>query len=168
MKKSAFFVRLATLLSVGVVLLAPGCASKRPQAWNISMTKTTRATIQVDLIGIPLQDKPQWQAQNISQYWEPNSRVRDEADKLSFDLELNKPVVLEAKNPKWQQWFDHGAKELLIIANLPGSNFPPGAGDPRCKFLPLRKKDWEPSKKNTLEIEVQQTRIHVLTPESVN
>jgi len=155
------------VLAAGLVgLLGTGCASKKPQPWNVSIKKTTPATIQVDLIGVRLGDKAEWAGRNITEYWSPGSKVREEADKLSYnDLEMDKPVVVAETDPKWKDWLAHGAQELLIIANLPGQ-FPPGVEDPRRKFLPLRKKDWEPTKKRTLEIEVKQTGIRVLTPQN--
>ena len=154
-------------LLVGLVgLLTAGCASKKPQPWNVSLTKTTPATIQVDLIGVRMGDKAEWAGRSINEYWSPGSKVREEADKLTYSLKMGEPVVVKSTDTKWKEWFAHGANELLIIANLPGE-FPPGGEDPRRKFLPLRSKDWSPEKKNTIEIEVKQTGIRVLTPQNV-
>jgi hypothetical protein len=108
-----------------------------------------------------------WSGLNITEYWGPGSKVRSEADKVSYSLKTGETVVFSSTDPKWKEWVAHGAQELLVIANLPGE-FPPGTGDPRRTFLPLRAKDWRPEKKSTLEIEVMQTRIQVLTPQNAS
>jgi hypothetical protein len=148
-------------------LLASGCASKQPQPWNVSIVKKTPATIQVDLVGVRQGDKAEWAGRNITEYWSAGSQVRKDADKLSLNLKMGEPVVIPSTDPKWREWFQHGAQELLVIANLPGE-FAPGGEDPRRKFLPLRSQDWEPAKKATLEIEVLQSRIQVLTPQKLS
>jgi hypothetical protein len=53
---------------------------------------------------------------------------------------------------------------VFIIANLPGRF--EGGVDPRREYLPLDKRHWE-AEKWTLEIEVQTSRIRILTPEKL-
>ena len=69
--------------------------------------------------------------------------------------------ALSREDPKWKEWLDHGATDLLIIANLPGTNFGSGAADPRRRFVPLDKNAWR-AKNRKLEIEIQDTLINVL------
>ena len=162
--------RLPTLCFLCVLLAMPvlltGClfGGGSPRAWNVSLVKKTPATITVDLIGVSKSDKSDWAGYDLNKYWSPGDFRRKEADKVTFEnLEEGVPVTLSIKDPQWDKWFSHGATELLVIAYLPG-NWPGGADDPRRKFLPLSRKDWD-AKKNTLEIEIQNTRIHVLTPQ---
>ena len=165
-------LQLSALILGLTGLLAAGCASRKPIPWNVVMTKSTTATVPVDIIGIKSADKTEWEGRNITQYWDPTSpgyRVREEADKIPCNLKLNEPtVVLDSSNPKWSEWFAHGVDQLLIIANLPGdpAAFASGAADPRRRFLLLAKKDWSPAKKNTIEITVKSTQISVETPQN--
>jgi len=124
----------------------------------------------VDLIGIRQSDEAEWKGRNITEYWKPGSKVRQEADKISYEtLKKDEPVTLKSTDSKWKEWFSHGANELLIIADLTGDGvtgeFSSGGEDPRRKFLSLRKKDWDPDEKNTLKIEIKRTSISVLTPQ---
>jgi hypothetical protein len=56
-----------------------------------------------------------------------------------------------------------GATELLLIANLPG-HFNSGPADPRRVFIPLDKNAWK-ADRGTLQIEVQDDLIRVMTPQ---
>jgi hypothetical protein len=159
--------RLAlTAVLAAVSLLAVGCGilgKSKPAAWTVSITKKTQASIEIDVIGVTESEKPSWAGYNIDKYWAPGDPRRKGADKdkLTQTLEFEKAWRIEKKDSKWSHWFDRGATELLIIANLPGK-FEPGPTDPRRMFLPLNKKSWD-AKKSTLEIEVQDTLIKVLT-----
>jgi hypothetical protein len=154
------------VLSVTVCLLLVACRSTRPNAtaWDVVITKTTPASIEVDLIGISSIERPAWEGYDLDQYWSPgemDSR-RAHADKLSKNLQTGQPWVVSWSDPQWQKWLDRGATELLILANLPGQ-FAPGRTDPRRTFLPLDRNHWR-TKGNRLEIEVQDTIVRPLTP----
>ena len=142
-----------------------GCASG-PKPWNLSINKTTSASIQVDLVGVTESEKPYWQGYDIDRYWTDGDLRRKNAQPLSQILKLGQPWVVPATDPHWRTWLGRGDTSLLIIANLPG-HFDPGAADPRRLFLPLSKKAWD-AKNNTLEIEVQDTLIQVNTPQKPN
>jgi len=131
------------------------------------MTKPTLSTISVDLIGVSDSDKASWLAYPTEKYWTPNDVRRAQADKLSIPsdkLQKEKPYVVQKDNPIWRQWFDHGATDLLIVANLhlPVSD---AAADPQKKFLPLGSKYWK-AKHETLVIELYDTEIRVITRRS--
>jgi len=51
----------------------------------------------------------------------------------------------------------------MLIARLPG-RFEGGASDPRRLFIPLGKKEWK-AKGKTIEIQIQDTLIRVMTPQ---
>jgi len=146
-----------------------GCHSvPKARAWNVSVVKETAATIDVDLIGVSSLEKPDWGNYNLNEYWNnPNDPRRKEAlqsgDLVTFALKKGEPSVLKIDDPHWKKWFGHGASELLILARLPGS-FSGGSDDARRKFLYLGKSDWDAHKK-TIEVEIQNTRIRVLTPQ---
>lgn len=160
-KKTARFALVVSLLAA---VFAVGCASTHlhPKAWNISINKTTYASIQVDLIGVTEAEKPYWEGYNIDKYWSDGDLRRKNAQPLTQVLKMGQPWVVSMNNPKWQEWLNRGATELLVIANLPG-HFDAGPADPRRIFLPLDKHAWN-AKNNTLEIEIQDTMILVLTP----
>ncbi|HSU54464.1 MAG TPA: hypothetical protein VLT36_10420 [Candidatus Dormibacteraeota bacterium] len=163
--KRSINLAFSELFFAAVCVLGTGCHSTpKPKAWNVVLTKTTPATVRVDLIGVSRTDKSDWTGYNLNEYWKPDDRRRKDADKISFEnLELNQRVKVDRKDPQWEKWFSHGVNELLVIADLPG-DFSGGADDPRRKFLPLNKKAWDASPKDTLDIEIQQTLIKILTP----
>jgi hypothetical protein len=162
-KNSMFLTLIAALVS----LFVSGCASKQPRAWNVSLVKTTPATIRVDIIGVRLGDKAEWAGLDINKYWSPGSKEREEAEKVSYNLKTGEAVTLAINHAKWNEWLGRGAHEILVIADLPG-DFTGRGDDPRRKFLPLRSKDWDPDKKNTIELEVKQTGIRVKTRQIVD
>ena len=108
-------------------------------------------------------EQPYWEGYNLDKYWSDGDRRRAGANKLSQTLMYNKPWRVELSNQKWQEWFNHGATHLLIIANLPGS-FDSGPADPRRLIIPLDKHAWK-SNNNTIEIQVQDTILTILTPQ---
>ena len=154
---------LALLAAVSLVSSGCGTPKPKPVAWNLSITKKTYSTMDVDLIGVPRGGKPLWEGYDMDQYWKPGDQRRQDAHPLSKDLMYNEPWVVARTNAQWKEWLDHQkAIDLLIIANLPGTNFPAGAADPRRRFVPLDKRAWVTWKRN-LEFEVQDTLINPLT-----
>ena len=160
--KRKTFRQLSVLL-LALPLIGFGCRSTKPVAWNLSITKTTTSTIEIDLIGVPRGGKPLWEGYSMDDYWKPGDQRRLDAKPLSKDLVYNEPWIVTRTNLQWQKWLDlQKATDLLIIANLPGTNFPAGAADPRRKFIPLSKRAWVANKR-TLEFEVQDTLVSPLT-----
>ena len=86
-----------------------------------------------------------------------------EANQYHRDFKTDATWTLAQTNAIWQTWFNYGATELMIIARLPGSSFDNGPYDRRRIFVPLAKGNWKASKR-TLQIEVQDEFIRVLTP----
>jgi len=154
-----------SVLLIALTAVSSGCRSAKPKpvAWNLSIIKTTYSTIEVDLIGVPKGGKPLWEGYDLDQYWKPGDQRRQDAHPLSKDLAYKEPWIVARTNLQWHEWLDRQkVTDLLIIANLPGTNFPSGAADPRRKFVPLDQRAWE-AKKRTLEFEVQDTLINPLT-----
>jgi hypothetical protein len=156
-------VMVAWALLLGLVFIA-GCSSG-PMPWNVSITKTTPASIQVDLVGISAGEKNKWEGYSMDQYWTEGDPRRAGAKKISMTLKMNEPWVIDETNPIWNDWFSRGATELAVIANLPGK-FPPGSADPRLNFFPLDRKAWK-AKNDKLEFEVQDTIVNPLTPQKI-
>jgi hypothetical protein len=151
---------LASLLALLTFIVA-GCETTKPQAWNLTINKTTPATIEIDLIGVTESDKPFWTGYNLDKYWSPNDPRRLGADKLSRILEIGQPWIVYRDDPKWAEWLGRGATDLLLIANLPGQ-FEPGFADPRRILIPLDRKAWD-APGSMLEVEVQESFVRVLT-----
>jgi hypothetical protein len=157
--------RLSVILAVVSSLVAGcgggGAAKIKPKAYNVSITKTTPASVDVELIGITELEKPQWEGYSMTKYWSPGDPLRGNTpDKLSQSLELNKPWKLDRKDPIWDKWLRRGVAYLVIVARLPGK-FEDGAADPRRLFISLDKHAWQGK---TLEFEVRETQIRPLTP----
>jgi hypothetical protein len=154
-----------SLLAFGAlaILSLTGC-STGPSAWNLEIRKTTGSSIQVDLVGVTESEKPKWEAYSMDNYWNnENDPRRTDALKLTHFFGSKEPWLVPKDDPIWQKWFAQGDTELAIIANLPGANFPAGAGDPRLNFFPLNKGAWK-AKKHTLVFEVQDTIVKPVTP----
>ena len=156
-----------SVLLIALTAVSSGCGTPKPKpvAWNLSITKKTYSTIEVDLIGVPKGDKALWEGYDLDQYWTPGDQRRQDAHPLSTNLVYNEAWIVARTNAQWHEWLDHQkATDLLIIANLPGTktNFGSGRADPRRKFVPLDKRAWD-AKKRTLEFEVQDTLINPLT-----
>lgn len=144
--------------------VACGTPKVKPRPWNLNITKTTPASIEVDLIGVNEIERPAWEGYDLDKYWQPGDLRRANADKLSMNLQTGSPWVIPRNDPKWQRWMQRGATDLLLIANLPGS-FTPGPADPRRVFIPLDKNAWKASR-DTLQIEVQDNLVRVMTPQN--
>jgi hypothetical protein len=155
MKNASLSVLLGMLAFIPI-----GCQGVKP--WDLVINKTTPASIEVDLIGINEIVKPAWEGYDVDQYWTPGDSRRANAEKLTMNLPTGQPWIVRKDDPHWRSWIDHGATELLIMANLPG-HFAPGPTDPRRIFLPLDKHRWK-AKGDTLEIEVQDTIVRPITP----
>lgn len=152
------------VMFITVALLGAGCHfGTKPVAWNLSVTKTTPASIEVDLIGVSPLEKPSWNNVKPDDYWKPNDSVRQGAKKVTTNFQTGPTFVLERENPIWNEWFKQGATELMIMANLPGV-YSNGPDDRRRRFLPLNKNAWK-SEHKTLQIEIQDEFIKVLTPQ---
>jgi hypothetical protein len=150
-------------LLMAIALMGVGCfgGSKiKPKAWNVRIVKTnTPASIEVDVIGIREEEKPEWEGYSIDKYWTPGDQKRADADKWTRSLEMGKYETLDSKDLRWKNWLGRGVNHLLIIARLPGSH-PPGLADPRRKIISLDKRRW---KGKTLEFQVRATEIRFLT-----
>ena len=156
----------SAILLVALSLVTAGCGAAKPKpiAWNVSVTKATPASIEADVVGVSPSDKPYWMnSVKPDDYWKANNSVRKGAKKTSKILETGTPWVLDRTDPIWQEWFSYGATELMIMANLPGGgdNSP---FDRRRVFVTLDKNAWV-AKDQTLQIEVQDQFIRVLTPQ---
>lgn len=133
--------------------------------WTLKITKATPATIEVDVIGVAPLDKASLQGYPVDSYFSANDPRRTGLqvgrDRLTKVLQSSEPWVIERDDPIWQGWRNRGVTELLILARLPG-RFESGPSDPRRLFIPLEKGAWD-AKDKTLEIEIQDTLIRVMT-----
>lgn len=152
------------MLCAAFALSITGCKSApngNPKAWNLSITKKTTASIEVDLIGVASKNEETFlSGLSRDEYWKPDSQVRKDADKLGNKmtkfLQEGKPWLISRDDPQWQSWLNRGVYELYIIARLPEAS-----GDWKVP-LPLDKKAWV-AKNKTLEIVVVDSGISVQT-----
>ena len=159
-----------TLVAFAVGLLAQGCASSghnsgKPVAWNIKVTKSTAASVEADLLGISPSEDSYWrQSVKPDDYWNPNKAIRRQALERAKTtrFEQGPTFVLKIDDPIWNKWRSYGATELLVMVNLPDKHSN-DESDPRRLIIPIGKKAWE-AKANTLELEILDGQIRVLTP----
>jgi hypothetical protein len=152
---------LLPALLVGLALGVVGCGTTKPKpvAWTIKITKP--AAIEVDLVAVTAREKPRVETYPMDKYWSPGDLERKNASKLTSPPQTG-TWEIDLKNPIWKQWLDRSVTGCFVVANLPGSF--EGAADARREFLTLDKNHWD-AKRHTLEIEVQENRIRVITPE---
>jgi hypothetical protein len=161
MNRHVIFVMV---LCVAVVASMAGCASSpggRPVAWNISITKKTTASIEVDLVGVANKNEENFlNGLSSEDYWKPDSQIRKDAEKLGNKLtkflQVDQPWIVQRTDPQWQAWLNRGVFELYIIARLPEAS-----GDWKV-VLPVGKKAWD-AKHHTLEIVVVDSGVSVQT-----
>lgn len=143
-------------------LVGAGCGTPKakPVAWNLSFKKTTPASIVIDVVGVSPMDKAHLASINVESYWK--SDLRKELTKVTAQLPTGEPWILPMTDPIWNKWRSYGANELMVMATLPCKD----CDDRRRIFVPLDKNAWKNVKNHTLEFEVQDQWIHVLTPQN--
>jgi hypothetical protein len=151
---------LLTLLTFTLVIGVAGCGTPKPKpvAWTVKITKP--AAVEVDIVAVTTREKPRLENYSMDKYWSPDDLERRNAVKLTSPSQSAEWIV-DRKDPNWKKWLAQGVTGFHVIANLPGNFEPP---DARREYLTLNKHFWE-AKKSTLEIDVQENRIVVLTPE---
>src|SRR5580693_8362912 len=158
------YVIFVMVLCVAVVASMAGCASSpngRPVAWNISITKKTTASIEVDLVGVANKNEESFlNGLSSEDYWKPDSQIRKDAEKLGNKLtkfiQVDQPWIVPRTDPQWHAWLNRGVFELFVIARLPEAS-----GDWKV-VLPVGKKAWD-AKHHTLEIVVVDSGVSVQT-----
>ncbi len=155
-------VTLAFLLAT-LTLVGAGCGTPKakPVNWNVSFNKTTPASIVIDVVGVSPMDKAHLSAIKVDDYWKHGNAIRAELLKVTAQLPTGEPWVLKADDPIWKKWKSYGATELMVMATLPCKD----CDDRRRIFIPLDKHVWN-ARHSTLEFEVQDERIHALTPQN--
>lgn len=124
------------------------------------------SSIQVNIIGAnAVSDLPKWQTMSVTEYWQPDSPQRRDAEKVVMKFGPGQPQeqTLSATDAVWQRWLP-SATYLVILVDLPGvSTDREGNADPRRLILPLDKKKWG-SGTETIELRVQESGVRLLTP----
>lgn len=156
-------VLLPTLL-ITLLIGAGGCGTpkQKPVAWTIKITKPE--TVEVDVVAVTTREKPRLENYSMDKYWSPEDSERKNSDKLTSPPQSATWVIGRKdkdKDSPWKKWLGRSVTGVYVIANLPGSF----EVEARREFLTLDKNHWEPLVKNTLEIEVKENRIVVITPE---
>ena len=169
MKTKTVITTLAALLALALA----GCftTAPKPAAHEVKITvdkSLENTSLQIDLIGAnATSDIPKWESYSVTEYWQPGNTTRRDTDRITLDYGRGKPAsqTVPANDAKWKRWFDTGSSYLVVIADLPGvASDKGGAADPRRLILPLDEKSWKKSKKEPLEILVQESGIRILTP----
>ncbi len=126
----------ASLLAVA---LLTGCSSSLSTVNLQGSSSVASSSVLVDIVGIG----PNNQALKLTpvpKYWQGGA-VKADAKSYRFGPNSPQTYTLAASDPIWKHWHDIGAKEVMVIADLPGV-FPdlPGDSDARRKILPIASK----------------------------
>ena len=161
MKPTTTRTVLLPALLITLLLGVVGCGTpqQKPVAWTIKMTKP--AAVEVDIVAVTTREKPRLENYSVDKYWSPDDLERNNAVKLTSPAQKTEWVI-DRKDPTWNKWLGRSVTGFYVIANLPG-NFEAG-GDARREYLTLDKNHWNANKR-TLEIEIKENRIVVVTPE---
>jgi len=155
--------RTCFILLAAVSLISTGCFTPRPVAWNLSVTKATPASIDVDIVGVQPSDEAQLTSMKVSDWWASPPRDltrRGYKDMmLTSNFQTGDKWVVSKDDPIWHKWFGLGVREIMVIADLPQVH----EDSPRRKFLLLTSGDWMNPVNQTIEIRVQGDRVWVVT-----
>ncbi len=122
---------------LGLSLLT-GCSSSL-RTVNLQGSPTvTAASVQVDVVGIGPSNQT-LKLLPVPKYW-AGGNAQAKADAKSFRFGPNSPqtYTIGPDDPIWKHWSAIGAKEVMVIADLPGvfSDLP-GDSDQRRKLIPI-------------------------------
>ena len=155
-------------LGFAVVTLAVGCThTPKPRAYTIEVSlapELASTSLEVDLIGANESLSQTLAGKSVSEYFRPGDRTRQSVNAytMKFRTEDSGPQTLALKHEKWDQWLGTGAKELFVIAYLPGSfEDKPGPLDERRLILPLMDDRWEGTR---IKIKLKRGLVERLTP----
>ncbi len=127
--------------ATGGLALLTGCSSQLNTVNLQGSASVVSSSVLVDVVGIGPNNQG-LKLSPVSQYWRGGS-AQAKADAKSFRFGPNSPqtYTIAASDPIWKHWKDIGAKEVMVIADLPGV-FPdlPGDSDARRKLIPLNSK----------------------------
>ncbi len=135
--RSLRFVAAAAL----TIATLTACSSSLSTVNLQGSASVATSSVLVDVVGIG----PNNQALKLTpvpKYWQGGS-AQSKADAKSFRFGPNSPqqYTIAPTDPIWKHWAAMGAKEVMVIADLPGV-FPdlPGDQDARRKILPIASK----------------------------
>jgi hypothetical protein len=160
MKPTLFRTVLLPALLITLLIGTVGCGTpkQKPVAWTIKITKPV--SVEVDVVAVTTREKPRLESYSVDKYWSPDDLERKNAIKLTSPLQ-SATWVIDRKDPTWKKWLGRSVTGVYVIANLPGAFESP---DARREYLTLDKGKWNATKQ-TLEIDVQENRIQIVTPE---
>ena len=75
----------------------------------------------------------------VPKYWQGgNAQAKTDAKSFRFGPNSPQTYTVSKDDPIWKHWHDIGAKEMMVIADLPGvfSDLP-GDADQRRKLIPI-------------------------------
>jgi hypothetical protein len=170
---AAFAAALA--LGVAGCSLFSGCGPGKPgkpRAYNVQINLGSQlkdSSVVVDVIAANPSDLEMLKTYSINKYWTPGNRTRNDLSKVSFSFVGGKQTsdTLSRTNAVWKQWIGVGTQYLVVVADLPGvfDDAKVGTEDPRRQILPICTCYW-PSGTKDLTVEVQPSRVHVVTAPS--
>lgn len=173
-------VRSVKTLFLGMALLAmvwvfSGCASCKPgkagkigrYTMDVSLDGSLeKASVLVDLVGVPALSLQQWESYEMSKYWEYGNSKRKDAEKVTLSFLADSPLnqTLSVTNEIWKTWEAMAVTHILVLADLPGVHTDkPGTQDSRRQILPLDECRW-PKKTEALKVLIKRSGIDILTP----
>jgi hypothetical protein len=150
-------IRAALLVSL-LIFLA-GCGTPKARQYSVNIIPNTQVSMEVDLVGATKLEISDWRSYPLNKYWQPGDKMRAGADKFTAVLVGGKatPNVLNITDETWARWKAKKAQYLVVVANLPGQE----TGRMGYKEIDLSTK----FSTETLEIEIQDARIVVKTPQ---
>ncbi|QSH41085.1 hypothetical protein P0136_09855 [Lentisphaerota bacterium ZTH] len=135
-----------------LVLSLVGCFSSAP-AYNVKVSLSKDLvkkyqiypSIEVDMAGVNDIEALRLQSCPTTDYFQAQSTIRQSLARntIYFSEENWKEKVFPSDSPLWERWDNAGAKQLFIIANIPGQwRVSEGKLDPRRLLLPLDPDSW--------------------------
>ncbi len=171
MKKALSKSQMIGLLLVA--LLAPGCNTASnlvlgSRIVNVSANEDIcKKSVEVHLVGVNRFEKELWETMSMTEYWEPENRMRKSARDYTYVIQFgHEPCdrLLAKKDNIRNIWKNRKAEYLFVLADIPGI-FVDGTGnaDERRLCLPSPGSSCWGIRQRTINIKIESANVVALT-----
>ena len=171
MKKALLKPQVIGLLLVG--LLTTGCNS----ASNLVLGSRTvnvianedicNKSVEVHLVGVNRFEKDQWETMSMTDYWEPENKMRKSARDYTYVIQFGQEPcekTLAIKEPIRKIWKKRKVEYLFVLADMPGLfDDMPGNADARRLRLPSPGSSCWGMRQRKINISIESGNVVALT-----
>jgi hypothetical protein len=133
---------LASLALIVVLSLACTGCGVSPLKLTLNRGQTLEGkSVDLDIVGVNDSNIKTWSEYPISKYFEAGNEFRDDARRAGvlktvvFRANGSSSEIIDKTDPIWAKWKEIGAKQIVVIANLPGDIKDTAGEGPARKIL---------------------------------